>query len=163
MNETNSTIYIYICIYIYIIYSIFVLRSDVYLGSLCLITRQLRPEDFKDFKENVKLPPPKTSKFARLAQQASAASRAADLEADLLDDAPDSSELGGTMVGAMVPWLGRAGAKKHGKSPQFKDVRISWKEFLTESTKQFFLWPWHCDFFKVMALELPHLHRHGFV
>lgn len=48
--------------------------------------------DFKDFKENVKLPPPKTSKFARLAQQASAASRAADLEADLLDDAPDSSE-----------------------------------------------------------------------
>ena len=78
-------------------------------------SRTLRPEDFK---ENVKLPPPKTSKFARLAQQASAAR--ADLEADLLDDAPDSSELGG-----MGPWC--HGAME--SSVQFKDVRISWKFF----------------------------------
>jgi len=44
--------------------------------------------DFKDFKENVKLPP-KTSKFARLAQQATASAARFELEADLLDDAPD--------------------------------------------------------------------------
>ena len=47
-----------------------------------------RPKDFKDFKENVKLPP-KTSKFARLAQQATASAARFELEADLLDDAPD--------------------------------------------------------------------------
>lgn len=145
-HEWDQLNYIYYYIYICtIIYSIFVLRSAVYLVSLCLFylpnassrgLQGLQGERQAAAAEDLEVRPPGATGERRLTGRPRSGSvgRCARL-------------LGARWDGAMVPWLGPGHFEifsgNHGKSPQITSVQgctdIIWKFFEQNQPNSFFI------------------------